>query len=144
MGGEGGSPPLSLTTSICENFDPFLSFIKRQNNPKYGNLLRNFHIYLILRGRGGGVNPSGQPDRFSQFFFEPFPKGGILNDDDDSDGNKNHQQQLLMIVKRVVLQKVQTEMVMDWDDDGEYFDSDDANNDNDADNDADDDARRAA
>ena len=41
-----------------------------------------------------------------------------------------------MIVKRVVLQKVQTEMVMDWDDDGEYFDSDDANNDNDADDDA--------
>ena len=40
LGGEGGSPPLSLTTSICENFEPFLSFIKRQNNPKYGNLSR--------------------------------------------------------------------------------------------------------
>ena len=38
LGGEGGSPPLSLTTSICENVDPFLSFIKLQNNPKYGNL----------------------------------------------------------------------------------------------------------
>ena len=63
-------------------------------------------------------------------------RGVLFNDDDDGDGNKNHQQQLFMIVKRVVLQKVQTEMVMDWDDDGEYFDSDDANNDNDADDDA--------
>ena len=27
-----------------------------------------------LRGRGGGVNPSGQPDRFfTVFFFDPFP-----------------------------------------------------------------------
>ena len=35
-----------LTASICENFGPFLSYIERQNNPKYGNLWRNFHIYL--------------------------------------------------------------------------------------------------
>ena len=68
LGGEGGSPPLSLTTSICENFDPFLSFIKRQNNPKYGNLSRNFHIFLTALGEGG-VNPSGQPDRFFPVFF---------------------------------------------------------------------------
>merc|ERR550517_2303045 len=70
LGGEGGSPLLSLTTSICENFDPFLSFIKRQNNPKYGNLSRNFHIFLTASGEGrGGVNPSGQPDRPLTVFF---------------------------------------------------------------------------
>ena len=34
----GRSPPSSLTETICENVDPFLSFIKLQNNPKYGNL----------------------------------------------------------------------------------------------------------
>ena len=32
LGGEGGSPPLSLTTSICENYDPFLSFMKWHKN----------------------------------------------------------------------------------------------------------------
>ena len=29
----GRSPPSSLTETICENVDPFLSFIKWQNNP---------------------------------------------------------------------------------------------------------------
>ena len=42
LGGRGGQPPPSLTASICKNLDPFLSYIKRQNNPKYGNLSRNF------------------------------------------------------------------------------------------------------
>ena len=27
LGGEGGSPPSSLTASICENFDPFYTYI---------------------------------------------------------------------------------------------------------------------
>ena len=72
LGGRGDHPPLSLTTSICENFGPFLSFIKRQNNPKYGNLSRNFHIFLTASGEG--VNPSGQPDCFFPvFFFDHFP-----------------------------------------------------------------------
>ena len=71
LGGEGGSPPLSLTTSICENFDPFLSFIKRQNNPKYGNLSRNFHIFLTASGEGrGGSTQAVSLTAFSQFFFE--------------------------------------------------------------------------
>ena len=66
----GGSPPLSLTTSICENFDPFLSFIKRQNNPKYGNLSRNFHIFLTASGEGrGGSTQAVSLTAFSQFFF---------------------------------------------------------------------------
>ena len=70
LGGEGGSPPLSLTTSICENFDPFLSFIKRQNNPKYGNLSRNFHIFLTASGEGrGGSTQAVSLTAFSQFFF---------------------------------------------------------------------------
>ena len=70
LGGEGGSPPLSLTTSICENFDPFLSFIKRQNNPKYGNLSRNFHIFLTASGEGrGGSTQAGSLTAFSQLFF---------------------------------------------------------------------------
>ena len=43
-----------LTASICENFDPFLSFIKWQNNPKYDNLSRFFYIYLTASGEGGG------------------------------------------------------------------------------------------
>ena len=74
LGGEVGSPPLSLTTSICENFDPFLSFIKRQNNPKYGNLSRNFHIFLTASGEGrGGSTQAVSLTAFSQFFFEPFP-----------------------------------------------------------------------
>ena len=46
FGGEGGSPHPSLTKTICENVDPFLSFIKQQNNPKYDNLSRIFHIFL--------------------------------------------------------------------------------------------------
>ena len=46
----GRSPPSSLTETICENVDPFLSFIKWQNNPKYGNVSRNFHIYLTAWG----------------------------------------------------------------------------------------------
>ena len=44
--GGGGDHPPSMTAFIYKNFDPFLSYIKRQNNPKYGNLSRNFHIYL--------------------------------------------------------------------------------------------------
>ena len=69
LGGEGGSPPLSLTTSICENFDPFLSFIKRQNNPKYGNLSRNFHIFLTASGEGrGGSTQAVSLTAFSVFF----------------------------------------------------------------------------
>ena len=31
FGGAGGHPTPSLTASIYENFDPFLSYIKRQN-----------------------------------------------------------------------------------------------------------------
>ena len=38
----GGSPPSSLTASICESFGPFFSFIKWQNNPKHDNLSRIF------------------------------------------------------------------------------------------------------
>ena len=33
----------SLTASIRENIDPFLSYIKRQNNPKYGSLFSSRH-----------------------------------------------------------------------------------------------------
>ena len=67
--GEGGStPPPSRTASICESFDQFLSFIKWQNNPKYDNLSRIFHIFLTASGEGG-VDPSGQPDRFFPIFF---------------------------------------------------------------------------
>ena len=33
-----------------------------------------FHIFLTASGEGGGVNPSGQPDRFFPvFFFDHFP-----------------------------------------------------------------------
>ena len=68
-GGEGGSPPFSLTTSICENFDPFLSFIKRQNNTKYGNLSRNFHIFLTASGEGrGGSTQAVSLTAFPSFF----------------------------------------------------------------------------
>ena len=70
--GGGGVTPLSLTTSICENFDPFLSFIKRQNNPKYGNLSRNFHIFLTASGEGrGGSTQAVSLTAFSQFFLNP-------------------------------------------------------------------------
>ena len=73
-GGKGGSPPLSLTTSICENFDPFLSVIKQQNNPKCGNLSRNFHIILTALGEGrGGSTQSVSLTAFSQFFFWTLP-----------------------------------------------------------------------
>ena len=68
--GVGGSPPPSLTASICEDFDPFLSYIKLQNNPKYGNFIMEIFTFTWpLQGRGGGVNPSGQPDHFFSFFF---------------------------------------------------------------------------
>ena len=46
-----------------------MSIIKWQNNPKYDNLSRNFYIFLTASGEGGGVNPSGQPDRFFPVFF---------------------------------------------------------------------------
>jgi hypothetical protein len=55
----------SLTETICENLDPFLSFMKWQNNPRYGNLSRNFHIHIPDRL----VNPSSQPDRFFPVFL---------------------------------------------------------------------------
>ena len=51
--------PASQTASFCENLDPFLSYIKRQNNPKHGNLSRNVHIYLTASGEG--VTPSFFP-----------------------------------------------------------------------------------
>ena len=69
--GGGGSTPPSQTASICENFDPFLSFIKWQNNPQYDNLSRNFYIYLTASGEG---RVWGQPKHltaFSQFFLTP-------------------------------------------------------------------------
>ena len=63
-----------LTTSILWKFWPILPFIKWQNNPKYDNLSKNFHIFLTASGEGGGSKPSGQPDRFIDvFFFEYFP-----------------------------------------------------------------------
>ena len=43
-------------------------------------------------GEGGGVNPSGQPDCFSQFFFDDFPKGPIKCDIDDAE---NYQESIL-------------------------------------------------
>ena len=59
-----------LTTSICENLDPFLSFIKRQNNPKYDNLSRNFHIFLTASGEGrGGSTQAVRLTAFSQLFL---------------------------------------------------------------------------
>ena len=67
---------VSLTASIFENLAPFLSYIKRQNTPKYGNLSRNFHIYLTALGEGG-VNPSGQPDRFFPVFFLRLPLSSL-------------------------------------------------------------------
>ena len=72
----GGSPPSSLTETICENFDPFLSFIKWKNNPKYGNLSRKFHIYPGLKKTViylGFVTASLTWLLFHRFFFEPFP-----------------------------------------------------------------------
>ena len=56
-----------LTASICENVDPFLSFIKRQNNPKYGNFSNSFHIYLTASGVGSTKAVS--MTAFSQFFL---------------------------------------------------------------------------
>ena len=53
---------MKLTCSLY--FDPFLSYIKRHNNPKYGNLSRNFHIYLTT-GEGGGWG--GQIKLFHSF-----------------------------------------------------------------------------
>ena len=43
-----------LTASVCENFDPFLSFIKWHYKPKYDNLSRNFTFTCSLRGSGEG------------------------------------------------------------------------------------------
>ena len=43
-----------LTASVCENFDPFLSFIKWHYKPKYDNLSRNFTFTWSLRGSGEG------------------------------------------------------------------------------------------
>ena len=68
LGGRGGHPSSSLTAFICENVDPFLSYIKLQNNPKYGNLSRNFHIYLTASGEGRG----GQPKRSAWPLFPIF------------------------------------------------------------------------
>ena len=78
--GAGGSPPPSLATSICENFDPFFSYIQRQNNLKYDNLSRIFYNYRTASGEGeGGVNPSGQPGRFFSFFFWRLPYGNTYH-----------------------------------------------------------------
>ena len=49
---------------------PFLSYIKRQNTPKYGNLSRNFHIYLTASGEGG--REGGQPKRSAWPLFPSF------------------------------------------------------------------------
>ena len=70
----GGSPPSSLTASILWKFWPIFIFIKWQNNPKYDNLSKNFHIFLTASGEGG----AGRPKRsawplYRRFFFEYFP-----------------------------------------------------------------------
>ena len=60
--GGRGSPPSSLTASICESFDPFFSFMKWQNNPIYDNLTRNFYRF---GGGGGGVSLTTFPPFFT-------------------------------------------------------------------------------
>ena len=50
-GGGGGHPPPAWPLLFCENFVPFFSFIKWQNNPKYDNLSKNFHIFLVKQAQ---------------------------------------------------------------------------------------------
>ena len=59
---------MGLTETISENFGPLLSFRKLQNNPNYGILSRNFHIYLT----GGGGEGSTQAVSLTAF-FDAFP-----------------------------------------------------------------------
>ena len=48
--------------------------MQRQNNPKYGNLSRNFHIFLTASGEGrGGPTQAVSLTAFSQVFFDDFP-----------------------------------------------------------------------
>ena len=68
--GGGGSPPSSLTASILWKFWPILSFIKWQNNPKYDNLSRIFHIFLTA-SREGGLTQAVSLTAFYEFFFTP-------------------------------------------------------------------------
>ena len=44
-----------LTASILWKCWPILAFIKWQNNPKYDNLSRIFHIFLTASGEGGST-----------------------------------------------------------------------------------------
>ena len=60
----GGSPPSSLL--FCE----ILTFIKWQNNPKYDNLSRIFHIFLTASGEGeGGSSQAVSLTAFRSFFL---------------------------------------------------------------------------
>ena len=64
----------SLTASICENVDPFFSCIKRQNNPKYCNLSKKFHISLTASREGKGGQPKWSAWPLFPIFFDAFPK----------------------------------------------------------------------
>ena len=50
----------------------FKSYLTINQSQKLKSIF--FHIFLTASGEGGGVNPSGQPDRFFPVFvFDPFP-----------------------------------------------------------------------
>ena len=56
--------------------------IKWQNNPKYDNLSRIFHIFLTALGEGGREGGSTQAvslTAFYEFFFDAFPHWGSIN-----------------------------------------------------------------
>ena len=66
---------VSLTASIFENFGPIFVLHKTAKYPQIWQLVKKFSHFPDRFGGGeGGVNPSGQPDRFfTVFIFEPFP-----------------------------------------------------------------------
>ena len=69
----------SLIASICENVDPFLSYIKRQNTPKIWQPVEKFsHLPQVsyLTASGEGSTQAVSLTTFSQFFvveYFPYP-----------------------------------------------------------------------
>ena len=68
--GWGVTSPPSLTASSRENVDSFLSYTKRQNNPKYGNLSKFSHLPDRFGGEEGGQPKRSAWPLFQSFFWQ--------------------------------------------------------------------------
>ena len=70
--GGGGSP--SLTKTICENFDPFLSLIKWQNNPNHDDDLYDAKARLSEQPVWGRSRSAEPPVPTPMWYLSSYPQ----------------------------------------------------------------------